>query len=87
MDLTEWLRVNLAVFVAFAHVIENWDLAFGYILRNLWLRRNAIAFNKPLFIQGNVIERARLMVTNTINSGGLARATLVSGVRLTAETE
>ncbi|KAK8624148.1 hypothetical protein V6N13_065501 [Hibiscus sabdariffa] len=38
-----------------------------------------------LAAQGNVIERARLLVTYTISSSGLARASPVTGARLMAE--
>ncbi|KAK9002982.1 hypothetical protein V6N11_060556 [Hibiscus sabdariffa] len=85
MELSEWLRVNLSMSGAFARVMEHWNLVFGYTLWNLWLRRNVIVFNDLSAAQGNVIERARLLVTYTISSSGLARASPVTGARLMAE--
>ncbi|KAK8513933.1 hypothetical protein V6N11_021531 [Hibiscus sabdariffa] len=87
MELSDWLRVNLSRSGAFARSMEHWDLVFGYTLWNLWLRRTVIVFNVLSAAQGIVIERAYVMVTNTIGSSVLPRASPVTGARLVADSE
>ncbi|KAK9013943.1 hypothetical protein V6N11_005118 [Hibiscus sabdariffa] len=44
MEIKDWILVNLSTGGGFVLDIADWDVLFGLILWNLWLRRNAVAF-------------------------------------------
>ncbi|KAK8691995.1 hypothetical protein V6N13_075480 [Hibiscus sabdariffa] len=73
----DWVRNILTFSVAFAYDMENWDLMFGYVLWNLWIRRNAFVFNNPNSAQENILEGAHFIVDNTVVPSDSPREPLV----------
>ncbi|KAK8686675.1 hypothetical protein V6N13_125698 [Hibiscus sabdariffa] len=59
LEIKEWIRVNLTDPTHFAKENQNWDLYFSVVLWNLWLYRNAIAFNSPLEGCASMLERSK----------------------------
>ncbi|KAE8669138.1 hypothetical protein F3Y22_tig00112254pilonHSYRG00076 [Hibiscus syriacus] len=61
MEMKDWITMNLKNSREFTGQIQNWDILFGAIIWNIWLQRNAIAFDNPSEDKRPMLERSKLI--------------------------
>ncbi|KAE8715388.1 hypothetical protein F3Y22_tig00110174pilonHSYRG00242 [Hibiscus syriacus] len=58
MNIRNWIVLNLDNPRDIVDQVEHWDLPFGAIIWNIWLHRNAIAFDIPVDDEQPVLKRS-----------------------------
>ncbi|KAK8595206.1 hypothetical protein V6N13_123086 [Hibiscus sabdariffa] len=75
MNISDWLRTNLASSNNFARVGENKNLVFGCTLWNLWLHGNSITFSHSPGEFNNILAWTRALVA-IVNVVSLSQSVL-----------
>ncbi|XP_039007198.1 uncharacterized protein LOC120134886 [Hibiscus syriacus] len=82
MDIRDWIQTNLHYPCNMANEEQEWDLLFGSIIWNIWLSRNAVAFDSPLEDNGSIIDRSRRLQMMSILANQSERASHVQEANL-----
>ncbi|KAK9012388.1 hypothetical protein V6N11_040443 [Hibiscus sabdariffa] len=62
MDIKGWILLDLTEPARVTINPKDWDLFFGLISWNIWLRRNVTVFGNPLEDHGTVLDRSKRML-------------------------
>lgn len=61
MEILEWINLNIQDTVYFPEGVENWEVLFGCVCWNLWVRGNKRMFDQEYMEIEGVLEHFLFM--------------------------
>ncbi|XP_039062992.1 uncharacterized protein LOC120207625 [Hibiscus syriacus] len=68
IDLVNWIETNLRHPTYYPIDAENWEILFGLVIWNLWMRRNRMIFDRGFMVADSVLQQSKRLLRETVSA-------------------